>query len=246
MHQAAYRAWGEDWRYQLLPVPPHLLAETAAALPAAGFDGVNVTIPHKETALALADEATQAALQIGAANTLSFRDGRIEAANTDASGLLAALPGPVSGARAVVLGAGGSARAAVWALLSAGAGEVTVWNRTPERARRLCAQLGGRAAERIEGVADLLVNCTAVGLGAADDPWRELPLAADGMGGYGCVVDLVYGDADTELIAVARRAGAHTVDGLEVLVHQGAGSLELWAGRSAPLPQMRAAVRAAA
>ena len=86
MHQAAYRALGEDWRYQLLPVPPHLLAETVAALPAAGFHGVNVTIPHKEAALALADAATDAAREIGAANTLTFSGGRVEAANTDAPG----------------------------------------------------------------------------------------------------------------------------------------------------------------
>ena len=246
MHEAAYRALGEDWRYQLLPVPPQLLAETLGALPAAGFDGVNVTIPHKQAALALADDASPAAREIGAANTLSFSDGAVHAANTDAPGLLAALPGPVRGARAVVLGAGGSARATVWALRSAGAHDVLVWNRTPERARTLCAQVGGRAVAKIDGGADLLVNCTAVGLRASDDPWRDLPLVADGMGGFGCVVDLAYGDGETDLIAAARRAGATAVEGLEVLVRQGGLSLELWTGRPAPLAQMRAAARGAA
>jgi len=246
MHEAAYRALGlEGWRYQLLPVPPHLLAETVAALPAAGFAGANVTIPHKEPALMLADEASVSARAIGAANTLSFADGRVQATNTDAPGLLAALPAPVSGGRAVVLGAGGAARAAVWALLSAGAREVMVWNRTPERARRLCAQMGGRAVETIDETADLLVNCTAVGLAAPDDPWRDLPLSAEGLGGFACVVDLVYAGHETRLIAAARQAAVTVVDGLEVLVRQGALALESWTGRPAPLAQMRAAARAA-
>lgn len=246
MHEAAYRALGlEGWRYQLLPVPPHLLAETVAALPAAGFAGANVTIPHKEVALTLADEASVAARAIGAANTLSFADGRVHATNTDGPGLLAALPAPVSGGRAVVLGAGGAARAAVWALLSAGAREVMVWNRTPERARRLCAQMGGRAVETIDETADLLVNCTAVGLAAPDDPWRDLPLSAEGLGGFACVVDLAYAGNETRLIAAARQAEVTAVDGLEVLVRQGALALESWTGRPAPLAQMRAAARAA-
>lgn len=247
MHQAAYRALGlDDWRYQLLPVPPHLLAETVAALPKAGFTGANVTIPHKEAALGLADGASEAAQEIGAANTLSFAGGPVLAANTDAPGLLAALPGPVSGASVVVLGAGGSARAAVWALRSAGADEVRVWNRTPERARRLCAQLGGWAVETIEGAADLLVNCTAVGLAASDDPWRDLPVDEDDLSGFACVVDLVYAGEETPLIAAARRAGSTAIDGLEILVRQGALSFELWTGRPAPLAHMRAAAHAAA
>jgi shikimate dehydrogenase len=245
MHEAAYAALGiEDWRYQRLPVPPDLLEETVRALPAAGFAGANVTIPHKEAALALADRASDSARAIGAANTLSFEDG-IEADNTDAPGLLAALRDAghdPRGTTALVLGAGGSARAAIWALRDAGA-EVAVWNRTPERARQLAEELGASVAEEGQK-ADLLVNCTAVGLHPDDDPFAALPIAAEDLPGFAAVVDLAYGPTETRLTAAARAAGVPTVDGLEVLVRQGALSFERWTGREAPLEAMRAAVRA--
>src|SRR5215218_1956173 len=145
MHNAALRAVGlTDWRYQRLPVAPELFAEIVRALPGAGFAGANVTIPHKEAALLLADEATPAARAIGAANTLTFAPGGAVAAdNTDAPGLLAAL-GDLRPRSALILGAGGSARAAAYALAQAGAA-VAVWNRTPERARALAADLGVQA-----------------------------------------------------------------------------------------------------
>jgi shikimate dehydrogenase len=236
MQQAALDALGlGDWAYQALPVPPERFAETARALEAAGFAGANVTLPHKEPALTLADDATALAREIGAANTLTFRDGRIDADNTDAPGLLAALPGSPAGERALVLGAGGSARAAVVALRGAGA-EVAVWNRTPGRARTLAAELGAEAVEE-PGAAGLLVNCTSVGLTA---PLSELP--AD-PAAYPVVVDLAYGDSETELASAARAAGATVVDGLDVLVAQGALSLQAWTGREAPVEVMRAAAR---
>jgi len=228
-------------RYQLLPVPPELLAETVAALPGAGFHGANVTIPHKEAALALADTASDAARAIGAANTLTFAGGRIEADNTDAPGLLAAL-GDRPRASALVLGAGGSARAAVHALLQAGAG-VAVWNRTPERAQRLAADLGARAVREPEP-ADVLVQCTSVGLRDPEATFRDLPLAPGDLAAYATVVDLVYRPGGTALLAQAAARGAATVDGLEVLVQQGALSFRRWTGRDAPLEAMRAAVRA--
>jgi shikimate dehydrogenase len=132
MHRAAFAELGLDgWSYQLLPVPPELFDETVRALPAAGFVGANVTLPHKQAALELSDDASPAALSIGAANTLSFAaDGRIYAENTDGPALIASLPIALPGARAVVLGAGGTARSAVWALHAAGA-DVAVGNRTP-------------------------------------------------------------------------------------------------------------------
>ena len=127
MHNAALAAAGlRGWRYLKLPLPPHLFAETVRALPAAGFAGANVTIPHKEAALAIATRATEVARAIGAANTLTFADGAIEADNTDAPGLIAALPGLPPGT-ALVLGAGGSARAAAWALKDQGATEVMAY-----------------------------------------------------------------------------------------------------------------------
>ncbi len=243
MHRAALAALRlDDWSYQHLPAPPELFADVVAGLPGAGFRGANVTIPHKQAALALATDPTPRARAIGAANTLAFVDGAIRADNTDAPGLLAALGEEVAGRRALVLGAGGSARAAVYALLSAGA-DVQVWNRTPERARALVGELGGRAVERLEP-AELLVNCTAAGLQDPATTFKHLPVDADAMGKYALVVDLVYAaSGDTALISAARRGGSATVDGLEVLVHQGALSLQQWTGSAAPIAVMREAAR---
>jgi shikimate dehydrogenase len=248
MQRAALAALGlDDWSYQRLPVPPELFEETTRALGAAGFVGANVTIPHKHAALALADEASATARAVGAANTLSFRaDGTIAAENTDAPGLLAALAISPKARTALVLGAGGSARAAVWALLDAGAREVAVWNRTEQRAQRLAADLGARAVSSPVS-ADLLVNCTSVGLQpSASDAVSELNqmgLTLDQVGKYSYVVDLVYRDTPTALLAAAREQHIPSIDGLDVLLAQGALSFELWTGRAAPLEVMRAAVR---
>lgn len=242
MHAAAFAAAGLDgWRYQLLPVPPEVFEETVRALPAAGFAGANVTVPHKEAALRLADAPSDAARAIGAANTLTFtEDGAIAAENTDAPGLLAALPVSAAGASALVLGAGGSARAAVFALLGAGAREVLVLNRTPERAQALVRDLGGRAITALED-ADLLVNCTSVGLADAE----ATPVEAAELGRFGAVVDLVYRAGGTRLGRDAAALGLPFADGLEVLVQQGARSFELWTGVAAPVDAMRAAAAAA-
>jgi shikimate dehydrogenase len=248
IQNAALAAAGlRHWRYQLLPAAPDLLGELVAALPGAGFRGANVTIPHKQAALALATVPTDRARAIGAANTLTFEPGSaIVADNTDAPALVASLPFEIAGRRALVLGAGGSARAAVWALLDAGAGEVRVWNRTPDRARRLCDELGGSPVTASLGardaVADVLVNCTAVGLDGSD-PFDRLPVSADDLAGYGCVVDLVYTPAGTALVSQARARGVATVDGLELLVGQGALSFERFTGVPAPVDVMRDAVR---
>jgi shikimate dehydrogenase len=244
MHTAALRAVGLDgWEYLRLALPPELFAETVRALPAAGFRGVNVTIPHKEAALALADDASPAAGEIGAANTLTFEPGGVILAdNTDAQGLIEALPQHVNpaGARALVLGAGGAGRAAAWALRGAGA-EVAVWNRTPARASALAADLGVRAVTVAEP-ADIVVNCTSVGLQQNIDPFKALPLKADTFEAGSCVIDMVYRDGGTRLLAAARAKGASGVDGLEVLVAQGAASFERWTGRTAPRQAMREAV----
>jgi shikimate dehydrogenase len=243
IQNAALRAAGLDhWRYQLLPAPPELFAEIVRALPAAGFRGANVTLPHKRVALKVADRATAAASAIGAANTLIFDDLKIVADNTDAPALIAALPFAAAGRTALVLGAGGSARAAVWALLDAGAAEVRVWNRTPERARVLCAELGGIAVDRAEP-AEILVHCTSSGLDASNPMFKGLPLDADDVSGYDCVVDLVYTETGTPLISAARERGVPAVDGLELLVRQGALSFELFTGVSAPVDEMHAAAR---
>jgi shikimate dehydrogenase len=242
IHNAALREVGlRGWRYQLLPLPGALLAETVRALPGVGFRGINVTIPHKSAALALADEATVRARAIGAANTLTFdADGTIHAENTDAPALIGALPFEIAGGTALVLGAGGSARAAIWALGDAGAREVRVWNRTVERAQRLSHELGA-VAVRGAAPADLLVNCTSVGLDGSPTTFHELPVSADRLSRYRCVVDLVYSDGGTALVRAAQACGVATVDGLQLLVGQGALSFEMFTGRAAPVSQMRAA-----
>lgn len=246
MHNAALASVGlHDWRYQLLPAPPELLAEIVAALPGAGFRGANVTIPHKAAALALATAPTPRARLIGAANTLSFEsDGSIVADNTDAPALISSLPTLAAGppTSALVLGAGGSARAAVWALRDAGVNEVGVWNRTPERARALAAELGADPVPSARP-AELLVNCTAAGLDGGD-PFDSLPLEAGDLTAYDAVVDFVYAPAGTRLIDAARARGIPAVDGLELLVAQGALSFQRFTGRPAPLEVMRAAAAA--
>jgi shikimate dehydrogenase len=243
MHEAALAAVGiEGWSYQKLPIPPELFGETVRALPAAGFRGINVTIPHKEAALALADEATPTAATVGAANTLTFApSGAIHADNTDVPGLLQALPVDPAGMTALVLGAGGAARAAVHALRGAGAADVMVWNRTPERARRLVADLGGRAVDAPEPAA-LVVNCTSVGLRATDATFKSLPIGADTFDVGSYVADMVYRPGGTELLAEAKRRGATVVTGLEILVAQGAASFERWTGMTASREAMLATV----
>jgi shikimate dehydrogenase len=243
MHNAALAAVGlHDWRYIKLPLPPDRFAETVRALAAAGFRGLNVTIPHKEDALALADEATATAAAVGAANTLTFLpSGAIHADNTDVPGLLEALGTDPAGRTALVLGAGGAARAAVYALRGAGAADVMVWNRTRERAERLVADLGGHVVDR-PGAVEILVNCTSVGLRESDLAFKSLPVEADTLGVGSHVADMVYRPGGTPLLAEAQRRGATVVTGLEILIAQGAASFERWTGMTAPRMAMRAAV----
>jgi shikimate dehydrogenase len=249
MHTAALAELGlaGEWTYEAIEVAPEHFEGRVDAMPGEGFVGANVTVPHKLAALAVADEASEAARAIGAANTLTFSGGRIGAQNTDATGLLDSLPEPPSGARVLVLGAGGSARAVVWALVSSGA-EVAIWNRTPEKADRLAREFGASAAEGVD-VADfdLLVNATTVGMGSSTQAFpslKSLPVDADALRERHQLVDLAYGAADTELVRAARARGARVVDGLEVLVRQGAASLRIWTGLDPPIEVMRRAVRA--
>lgn len=246
-----------DWSYEAIEVAPEGFEALVRSLPERGFAGVNVTVPHKLAALALADRASPAAREIGAANTLSF-EGLIAAENTDATGLLGALGTDPAGRRALVLGAGGSARACVWALAGAGA-EVSIWNRTAAKAEALAGELGARAVAAAAGelrpdAYELVVNATTVGLEAANavgagaqagTSLKGLPFAADAIGEGQIVVDLVYGTAPTPLATAAGSRGARVVDGLEVLVHQGAASLRIWTGMEPPLETMRRAAREA-
>ena len=264
MQNAALAELGlSDWSYGAIDVAPQDFERLVRSLPGDGFAGVNATVPHKLAALAAADHATDAARAIGAANTLSFTDGRIGAANTDTAGVLDALPRPPQGMRALVMGAGGSARAAIWALRESGA-EVEIWNRTRAKAETLAEEFGvglmstARNEERGTSSFDLVLNATTVGLAEANSDntpegqpldgsgfgaLKSLPVAADALHAQQVVVDLVYGSNETQLIAAARAAGSACVDGLDVLVAQGAASLRLWTGAEPPLDVMRRAAR---
>jgi shikimate dehydrogenase len=274
-----------EWTYGAIDVEPADFEATIAELAAAGeYAGVNITVPHKEAALAMADEASEGARAIGAANTLSFHDAQILAANTDAGGLLRSLPpslgaptaDPEGGAtllyagspdaaprRALVLGAGGAARGAIWALAEGGEGapvdaergedpvaplwipafEVDVWNRTAERGASVAAELGARAvADPDPADYALIVNTTAVGLGG-EDAFAHLPLGADSFVPGQVVLDMVYTEEPSALLAAAEAAGATTVDGLEMLVQQGALSMRIWTGEEPSIEAMRMAVR---
>jgi shikimate dehydrogenase len=245
MQNAALRqlGLGEEWSYEAIDVAPGEFEARVRAMAVEGFAGANVTVPHKHAALALADALTEVAREIGAANTLTFAGGEIRAHNTDADGFLAALPATPRGQRALVLGAGGAARAVVWALAREGA-EVEVWNRTAARAERICAELGGTAiTDPDQGAYGLIVNTSAAGL-HGDDPFAQLPLDPNRFSSGQTVVDMVYGDQPSALLGAAEATGATTVDGLEVLVQQGALSLRIWTGQEPDLAVMRAAARA--
>jgi shikimate dehydrogenase len=254
MHNAAFAELGlaDKWSYEAIEATPAQFAERIREMPAEGFVGANVTVPHKGAALGLADDASEIAAAIGAANTLSFERDSIRADNTDATGFLAALPTEPAGMRALVLGAGGAARAVVWALTSEGA-DVGIWNRTRERAAALAADLGGDVIEPGERPLpardfDLIVNATAVGMGDSSNAapgadLKALRVDADGFEDRQVVIDLAYGPNETDLIRAARERGAAVVDGLEVLVRQGAESFRIWTGIAPPLEAMRRAAR---
>ena len=236
MMNAAFAELGLDWRYVRLPVAPDHFDEVVRALPGSGYLGANVTIPHKVAAHDLADELSAAASAIGAVNTLIFEGGRVLGDNTDAGGLVEALDMDLQDVSVLVLGAGGTARAAVWALREAGA-DVAVWNRTPRGAAELAAEFGVRQVSDPEPAA-VLVNVTSLGMHGEDLP------AQLGLGALQpeVVADVVYGSEPTALCRWGAARGARVVGGLEMLLRQGALSFERWTGRPAPLEAMRAAL----
>ncbi len=224
--------------YVALEMAEEDLGDVLRVLPKAGFRGVNVTVPHKRAALEIADEATERAWRIGAANLLVFEEGRILADNTDGAGFVASLrqgaPGwnPAAGP-ATVLGAGGAARAVVVAILEEGVPEVILTNRTRETAEALREEFGNRlrvvdwreAGNAVEEGA-LVVNTTSLGM--AGKPELRVPL--DGLREGQVVTDLVYAPLETRLLREARVAGAVVVDGLGMLLHQAVPAFERWFG----------------
>jgi shikimate dehydrogenase len=246
MHGAAYRALGIDAVYLAFDVPPAALAAAVAGLRALRARQFAVSIPHKRAVIALLDEIDETARRIGAVNTASLRGERLVGSNTDWLGAVRALERetPLAGRRAVVLGAGGTARAVVHGLHERGA-RVVVLNRTPERAAELARELGADSAGGLGELArtphDVLVNTTSVGLRADASPVDAAALRPGSV-----VLDAVYDPERTRLLRDAEARGARTVSGKWMLVHQAAAQLELWTGREAPLDVMAAAFDAAA
>jgi shikimate dehydrogenase len=231
--------YGIDGAYVPLPVPPERLEQALSALPALGFAGVNLTIPHKERAVSLMDRLSPTAERIGAVNTVVVEaDGTLSGDNTDGFGFIAALSESEAGWRpearpAVLLGAGGAARAVAVALLDAGVPEVRLLNRTSERARALAGELGGSIhavdwtarAAALDGAA-LLVNTTSLGM--RGQPPLVLPL--DALPRTALVTDVVYTPLITPLLALAQARGNPVVDGLGMLLHQARPGFRAWFG----------------
>ncbi|MBY5971674.1 shikimate dehydrogenase [Ferrimonas balearica] len=252
LHGYWLKSMGLPGHYIPMEVAAEDLREVLRTLPKMGFVGVNVTIPHKEAILEIADLVTDRATVIGAANTLIFRkDGKIHADNTDGYGFIENLKqnapnwDPTAGPTAL-LGAGGAARAVISALLDAGVPEIVISNRTRARADKLHDDFGRRvrvvewvqAGNAIEDAATV-VNTTSLGM--LGKPELRVPL--DGLNKHQVVTDLVYNPLKTNLLLEAEAAGATVVDGLGMLLHQAVPGFERWFGKR---PEVTAEARAAA
>jgi len=252
MHNAAFEALGmSGWRYDLLPVPPDIVRSSLKTLKnEGGYLGVNVTVPLKQVVMPYVkpDERARA---IGAVNTIDFRDDT--ASNTDVIGFIDDLKAhgvAIHGARVIVLGAGGAARAAVYGLAREGA-QVVVVNRTMLRAQEMLANLTLTAGingvevktldEAAEWDASLIVNCTSAGMWPRvdDSPWIDGVPFPKGV----TVYDMVYRPEVTAFMRQAEAAGGRAIGGLGMLVRQGAAAFKLWTGRDAPVEVMVEAAR---
>jgi shikimate dehydrogenase len=255
IHNSAFAASGMDVRYEALRVPARELRRYVEMLREPDVVGTNVTLPHKEAVFALVDDVDQLARDIGAVNTVHNRGGTLLATNTDAVGFsrsLAEAGFDLAGRPAVMLGAGGSARAVAEALLRGAATSLVIANRTLERAERLVSELRARHGQPLEAVqlGDLtssaippdavVVNTTSVGLSGDDSPLDVSLLPTRGL-----VVDIIYNPPRTRLLREADAAGVKTLSGLGMLVHQAAAAWEIWTGQSAPIAVMTAAAERA-
>ncbi|MFN2279608.1 MAG: shikimate dehydrogenase [Candidatus Promineifilaceae bacterium] len=258
MHNAALAVLGLNWVYVPLPVPPDRVGDAVRGLPALGFQGVNVTVPHKQAVMPFLDEISPAAQAIGAVNTILVEQesGRLLGFNTDWRGFLADLVAKeveVNGRHCLVLGAGGSARGIVYALFQAG-GRVLLLARRPEQAYQLAADLGNGFVEEIRPFAELestaaqtkaplIINTTPLGMSphVNGSPWPDdVPVPAGSF-----VYDLVYNPPETRLMRQALDAGCHACNGLGMLLRQGAISFALWTGSDPDLSVMQEALEAA-
>ena len=241
MHNAAFAALGLDYAYVPLPLEEKDLAVALRALPAMGFRGINVTIPHKVAVMRYLDEIDLTAQQAGAVNTVVFEAGRSKGYNTDVGGFMASLASDgvrTAGRNALLLGAGGAARAVVAGLLREGA-KVCVAARSQEKAETLAALFSdgrvaacawqGDAFKEVLQKAELIVNCTPVGMHGQEE--QELPLCWDLLQPDAVLCDLIYNPAETPFLKRGRESGRKTLNGLKMLLEQGALAFSLWTGR---------------
>ncbi len=256
MHNVAFAELGLDWAYVPLPVHPDDVEPALSGLAALNFGGVNVTVPHKQAVMRYLDELSESARLTGAVNTIHIQEGKYFGYNSDAIGFLNSLHevdcNP-KGLRVAVLGAGGAARAVVYALTRSEAASVVVLNRTAKRAAFLVDDLADAfpasrlsfeelippALAALDGHVDMVVNTTSVGMypNVEASPWpAEVPIPKEAI-----FCDLVYNPQETVFLAQARLTGATIISGLGMLVHQGAFAFEKWTGRQAPIEVMRQA-----
>ncbi len=253
MHNAAFAALGLNWAYIPLPVEPERVEKVTPALRTFNFMGANVTVPHKQAIMRYMDEIDPVAREIGAVNTIAVRDGRMLGFNTDADGFLQSLLETgfsPRGARCLVLGAGGAARAVVFSLAKAGARAISIFNRTVERAAFLvddissvyadirfsCELLSPQTLDAANNSFDLVVNTTSLGMFPQVDasPWDDgIPLPE------AVICDLVYTPIQTKFLQQAASQGLPTVDGTGMLIYQGAKAFEIWTGEPAPVAVLR-------
>ncbi len=260
IHNAAFRRFGIDAVYEAWETTPDRLAAGVSALRGEKRLGGNVTVPHKQAVIEHLDEVDDLAARIGAVNTIVSQNGRLTGFNTDALGFINSLRSEagmsVAGLEVVLIGAGGAARAAAYALADEGVGELAIANRTAERAESLADEVGrtGVAASAF-GIADsqlfsaceradLIVNSTSVGMLRGPAEGRS-PIPASVISSGSVVYDMVYNPSDTPLLLDAAKAGARVVGGLPMLVYQGAAAWTRWTGREAPVEVMFAAAKEA-
>ncbi len=239
LHNAAFAALGIDAHYDARDVPPDGLPQAVVALRTPDCFGANVTAPHKQAVVALLDGISEAARALGVVNTIVNRDGRLDGDNTDADGLarwMTSVGIEVRGRRALVLGAGGAARATVWALRQAGAQRIHVVNRTQARAAALVQQLGGTCGS-LEEVSrptlepwDIVVNATSLGHHGSAPSVHPSCYSPQSV-----AIELAYNPPVTGFMEAARAAGARTENGLGMLMHQAALACERWTGQQPPL-----------
>lgn len=259
IHNAACAALGLDYVYVPLTVKPADLAPAVRAIRALGFHGLNVTIPHKEAMVPLMNRLTPMARLIGAVNTVEVAGRRLIGHNTDGQGFLAAyheqVPGGLAGRHAVLIGAGGAARAVAVALASQGLAGLIMVNRTSARAEamravltrrfrrlRLKIQIDVLPLQRLmvgSVKADLVINATPLGMAG----YPPLPFSPKVLVGVAVACDLVYRPRMTAFLQTAQAAGIQTVDGTGMLLHQAALAFEIWTGQRAPLAAMRMALK---